>query len=55
MPNCESLRRCPKCGCANGHNCAYERCVACGERKRASAERTTLTRDSLSEALLVAA
>lgn len=33
MVRYESSTRCPKCGCANGHHCGYERCGRCGNRR----------------------
>jgi hypothetical protein len=56
-----SSPRCPKCGCANGHNCEYERCGRCGQRGLslvalyADGDVRVAPRASLSDALFFAA
>jgi len=62
MMRYESSPRCPKCGCANNHNCGYERCIACvrGSRSRAAGRDETTgsatpLRLSLTEEFLAAA
>jgi predicted amidophosphoribosyltransferase len=57
----ESSGRCPRCGCANDHQCEYERCGHCGQRSRplaawyADGDVRVPPRESLSEALFAGA